>query len=190
MQIPLSLGYNDLIFKQLESDEKEILQKIGVYYSVLFLHLCMPATHWPATSLPVTRLLNPPAQLDENAMSWVKYALGMLSREQYLAATAILPVLNNLKSGPFGRNAIQHPVPTIEEATRWVFDITGSTRYIEQSPLSLDDKSTLITSLTDGLETLRGDALFLPANGNETQLESLEKEIEALELQIALAGQR
>lgn len=99
----------------------------------------------------------------------------MLSSERHQAAIAILPVLNHLKSGPFGRGAIQHPVPTIEEATH----------YIEQSPLSLDDKSTLIASLTDGLETLQGDALFLPANGDETQLESLEREIEALEMQIA-----
>jgi len=67
----------------------------------------------------------------------------MLSRERYQAATAVLPVLNHLKSGPFGRNAIQHPVPTLEEAIR----------YIEQSSLSFEDKSTLIASLTDGLET-------------------------------------
>ena len=45
IQIPLSLGYNDLIFKQLNSVEREALRQIGVYYSVLFLHLRVPATH-------------------------------------------------------------------------------------------------------------------------------------------------
>ena len=99
----------------------------------------------------------------------------MLSSERYQVATAILPLCNHLESGLLGRNVIQHLVPTIEEATC----------YIKQSPLSLDDKSTLIASLTDGLEMLKGDALFLPANGGETQLESLEREIEALEMQIA-----
>lgn len=105
-------------------------------------------------------------------------ALSMLSTEQLQAATAILPILNQLKSGPFAsaRNAmIQYPVPTVEEAVR----------HIKNSPLGLNEKSTVISSLRVGLETLQGEALFLPASSGKTEVEILEDEIEALEMKIA-----
>lgn len=169
-------GYNDQIFQQLNYDERDILRKMGVYYSVLFFTYDLPlaATHWPATSFPVTKLLDPPTNLHEIGLQWVEYALGKLSNEQLHAAAALLPVLNQLKSGPFRRNALQHPVPTINEGIR----------HIEKSPLGPNDKSTLIASLTNGLQTLQGEALFWPSNSGETEVD-FEREIQDLEMHIA-----
>ena len=98
----------------------------------------------------------------------------MLSHKEEHAAKAILPILNQLKSGPNGRNAIQRPVPTLEEGLC----------HIQESSLEPNDKLTLIVSLMAGLESKRGENLFLPSSGGETVVETLEWEIRQLEARI------
>jgi len=44
---------------------------------------------------------------------------------------------------------------------------------------------TLFASLTDGSESWRGEKLFLPSSTGETQVETLEREIQELEVEIA-----
>ena len=70
---------------------------------------------------------------------------------------------------------IQHPTPTIDEGIC----------HIEKLPLGPNDKSTLITTIMNGFESWRGDALFLPSINGETEVETLEREIQRLEVQIA-----
>lgn len=122
----------------------------------------------------VTKLLIPPATLTKNEIHYVENALSKLLQKEYHAACSLLPILNSLKSGPNGCNTIQHPVPTLEEGID----------YIKNSTLEPDDKFTLIASLKDGLESKRGDKLFISANNGETAVEILEWEIQDLEARI------
>ncbi|KIM44113.1 hypothetical protein M413DRAFT_25585 [Hebeloma cylindrosporum] len=147
--------YNDLIVLQLSINEREILRLIGVPY--------------------ITKLLNPPINLDANSLRWVDYALCKLSSKQRRAATALLPILRSFKDGPSGHNALQLRSPSTEDAVCCVE---------ESEALDINTKSTLDASLRGGLATVDGNDLFLCSSGGETQVETLEREIRGLETQI------
>lgn len=99
--------------------------------------------------ISVTKMLNPPIDLTPQESGFLEYSLGLIPADRCEAAQALLPLLNHLKSGPFGRNQLQHPPPTIFEAIN----------DIQDSPLLSQHKTTLIECIN---EANNGRQWFLP----------------------------
>jgi hypothetical protein len=79
-----------------------------------------------ATSLPVRQLLNPPINLKENGLECVEYALSFRMNSIMIhAASALLPILDNLKSSPLRSSTIQYYPPAIEEGACYIKRITS-----------------------------------------------------------------
>lgn len=149
-------AYNDQIFRQLSEDEMAFLRSEKFTF--------------------ISKLLDPPDGLHPHKYEQLDIILGNISAQRRDAAQAFLPLLRQLKDGPFGRNALQHPPPTTEEAIS----------NIMKSTLNNEFKSTLIADINDGyVQSRAGEDLFLSANV-KSNVQTIEDEIAELTLQLEL----
>lgn len=111
--------------------------------------------------------------LNDEEKNLVELLLNCLSTQEFDAATALLPLFDNLKDSPSGRNnyTMQHPIPTISEATN----------NIETSTLDPAYKATLIACINNGMQASSGVDLFSP--DSQSAVEALTARLNILEEQ-------
>ena len=104
----------------------------------------------------------------------VERTLNKLDEEEFSALKAVLPIFYSLKDGSHGRNTLQHPSPTVDQALA----------QIEQSSsLSYQQKTTLSAIIRRNQLSSKGVPLFRPSN-SPTEARELEERIQQLNSQL------
>jgi len=142
-------GLNNKMFSMVEAKDRGILKGAGLHY--------------------ITTILREQRKRADDDVEFIAdCALNKLPSCELEAATALLPLFDDMRHYPSGRHIMQHPIPTIYEGID----------NIQNSTLGAAHKATLIGGIGE-LQALGGGDLFLLDAGSGT-VRRLEEEIQAL----------